>query len=88
MKIELENSDIEKLSAEITRRVLENLGGAISKQPASDPIYTVETLAAYLNTSGKWVYSHVPTLPHFKLDGLLRFRKSEIDRHISEQKNK
>ncbi len=76
MKIELEESDIQKLSEEITKRVLESL-----KPPAPvDEVLTVETLAAHLGTTTKWIYGHVHELPHLKVDGLLRFRRSAIDR--------
>ena len=79
MKIELENADIEKLSAEITKRVLDSLG-ALNNPTPDDTVFTVETLAAHLQTTPKWVYNHIHTLPHFKIDGLLRFRKKAIDR--------
>lgn len=82
MKIELESTDIERLSAEITKRVLDSLGDSLKHPANSDPILSVETLAAYLQTTPKWIYNHIPELPHLKLDGLLRFRKSEIDRWI------
>ncbi len=83
MKIELESADIEKLSAEITKRVLDSLGATLKKPAPDDTVFTVETLAAYLLTTPKRVYNHIHDLPHFKLDGLLRFRKSEIDKLIS-----
>ncbi len=82
MKIELDATDIDKLSAEITKRVLDSLG-TLKKPAGEDPVYTVETLAAYLQTTPKWVYNHIHDLPHLKIDGLLRFRKSDIDKLIS-----
>ncbi len=80
MRLEFEQSDIEKLTVEITKKVLESLNAAPLSSASADIVYTVETLAEYLKTTTKWVYNHILDLPHFKIDGLLRFRKSAIDR--------
>ncbi len=81
MKIELETADIERLAEEITLKVTQSLkSGLISPSPADDTVFTVETLAAYLQTTPKWVYNHISELPHFKVDGLLRFKKRVIDK--------
>ncbi len=86
MKIELESADIEKLAQEITHRVTANLRTNImSAASAEDQIFTVETLAKYLQTTPKWVYHHLAELPHFKVDGLLRFRRNVIE-NFFEQK--
>lgn len=80
MKLELEQSDIEKLTASIAQDVLKALSPALFKhETGEDAIFTVETLAGYLVTTPKWVYNHIHELPHFKKDGLLRFRKKTID---------
>jgi excisionase family DNA binding protein len=47
-----------------------------------DVIFSVEELADYMKVSSKWVYDHKHELPHFKPGGLLRFRKTDIDREI------
>jgi len=89
MKIELETTDINRLATEITLRVTESLKcGLIPATPAEDTIFTVETLASYLVTTSKWVYNHVHELPHFKIDGLLRFRKRVIDKYFEENRLK
>ncbi len=50
MKIELEQADIDKISSEITRRVLEEFRSSIvTIVPPEDTILTVKTLAEYLN---------------------------------------
>lgn len=85
MKLELEQSDIERMTAIITQDVLKGLSPAMFKHdPSQDVIYTVDTLATYLQTTPKWVYNHISELPHFKKDGLLRFRKQTIDRLFDE----
>ncbi len=89
MKIELEDADIEKLASEITRMVTESLKSPLpSHPPDSDTVYSVETLAEYLQTTPKWVYSHVYILPHFKVGGLLRFKKKAIDRLFEQNPSK
>ncbi len=89
MKIELEDADIEKLASEITRKITESLKSPLSScPPESDTVYNVVTLAAYLQTTSKWVYSHVHALPHFKVGGLLRFKKNAIDRLFEQNPSK
>lgn len=81
MKLELEQADIDKLTSGITQEVLKALAPALlNQEPAGDTVYTVDTLAKYLRTTSKWVYNHIHELPHFKVDGLLRFRKTAIDK--------
>ncbi len=81
MIIKLEDSDIEKLAAEVTRRVIENLKLAAAGPSVAvpDKVLDVEALAEYLGVSVKWIYNHVHELPHFKRGGVLRFKKTEID---------
>ena len=80
MKIELESSDIDRLASEIMQKLMERMkSGVNTANPIEDTIFTVETLANYLVTTPKWVYNHISELPHFKIDGLLRFRKKVID---------
>jgi excisionase family DNA binding protein len=83
MKLEFEQEDLDKLTSSITQEVLKSLSPALSNQEASqDTIYTVETLAEYLQTTPKWIYAHISQLPQFRVGGLIRFRKKAIDRHF------
>lgn len=85
MKLELDEAEKAKIASEIAQEVLKTLNPALLKQDISqDTILTVDTLAEYLLTTPKWVYNHMPELPHFKKDGLLRFRKTAIDRLFDE----
>ncbi len=85
MKLELEQSDIEKLTSTITQEVLKALSPALlNNDPMQDTVFTVDTLAEYLQTTPKWVYNHLHKLPHFKEDGLIRFRKKAIDSRFEE----
>ncbi len=75
--------DMSRLADEISKKILENIKSMLDKKHGSDEvIFSVEDLAEYLRVSPKWVYSHKHELPCFKLVGLLRFRKKEIDRII------
>ncbi len=87
MKLELEQEDIDSLTLRITQEVIKGLlPTLLSQDQAGDTIYTVEALAKYLQTTPKWVYNHIHELPHFKKEGLIRFRKSDIDK-LFEEKN-
>ncbi len=74
--------DSNQIVAEITREVMKAIKSHLFAKPDDDLIYSVEELAEYLRVSTKWVYAHAFELPHFKLGGLLRFRKKDIDRII------
>ncbi len=80
MKTILDQEDIES----IAQRVVDMVKPLLSAKAEDDDngIFAVEELAEYLRVSAKWVYEHTYELPHFKLGGLLRFRKREIDRAI------
>lgn len=56
----------------------------------SDPILTVEDVAARLNVTKDWVWDHssrkLPYLPVIRMsDGVLRYRASEIEEFINER---
>lgn len=79
MKTIMDQEDVEL----IAQRVVEMIKPLLStKEENNEIIFSVEELAEYLRVSVKWVYDHVYELPHFKLGGLLRFRKQEIDSAI------
>ncbi len=46
-----------------------------------DTIFSVETLAKYLQVSKQWVYErvHLKEIPHIKMGKFPRFKKREID---------
>lgn len=61
--------------------ILENNG----KKVEDDIIFDVPGLAKYLNVSKQWVYerTHLKEIPHIKKQGLLRFRKKDIDKWLN-----
>ena len=79
MKTILDQEDVELIAL----RVVEMMKPLLSTTAENENIvFSVEELAAYLRVSVKWVYEHTCDLPHFKLGGLLRFKKKEIDKVI------
>lgn len=84
MRTELESQDIEA----ITLRVVELLKPLLSgngRHEAEDIIFDVKCLCDHLHVSDKWVYerTHLKEIPHLKVNGLLRFRKKEIDKWLN-----
>lgn len=73
----------------IADRVLERVAPLITEKGSDtyETIYTVETLAAYLQVSEQWVYERVQLkeIPYSKIGKLLRFKKKAIDRWLDEQ---
>lgn len=84
MKIELEPQDIEVIANKIIEKlkpILSNNG----KHDTEDIIFDVQSLKEYLKVSDKWIYerTHLKEIPHLKVDGLLRFRKKDINKWLS-----
>ncbi len=79
MKAEIQ-IETEQLGNEIVKKVLDGLKTQQSKE-SKDTLFTVETLAEYLQVSKQWIYERVQfkEIPHIKVRKLLRFRKSQID---------
>jgi predicted DNA-binding transcriptional regulator AlpA len=76
VKLDLEPQDIEA----IARRTADLLRPFLStSQDQKDRILDINGLAEYLTVTPKWIYSNKRAIPHFKLKGQLRFRRSEID---------
>ena len=53
-----------------------------------DIVFDVQRLAEYLAVSKQWIYerSHLKEIPHIKKQGLLRFRKKDIDKWLDSYK--
>ena len=41
--------------------------------------WDIEDLSHYLNVKVKTIYSMIPSIPHYRVGKLIRFRKQEID---------
>ncbi|NIS63387.1 MAG: excisionase family DNA-binding protein [Proteobacteria bacterium] len=82
MKAEIQ-IETEQLGNEIVKKVLDGLKTQQSEE-SKDTLFTVETLAEYLQVSKQWIYERVQfkEIPHIKVRKLLRFRKSQIDKWL------
>ncbi len=83
MKTTFDETDISLLAEEVVKRLAPLLSNN-GKQ--DDTLFDVEGLAGYLGTSKKWIYSLTSRrcIPFIKANGLLRFRKSKIDKWLNE----
>jgi excisionase family DNA binding protein len=85
MKVELTLPP--ELVEAIAQRVVELLKPILAhrKTETEDTIFDVQGLAEYLKVSKKWIYerTQLKEIPHIKVDGLLRFRKRDIDKWLN-----
>jgi excisionase family DNA binding protein len=60
--------------------------GARNTEITTTDILTPEDVASWLQVSKKWLYDHTsrctPIVPHLRLGGHLRFRRSDIERWL------
>jgi len=54
--------------------------------PADNVLLTVDEVAEILRVPRSWVYSHQDQLPTVRLGRYVRFRRSEIDLFLDQQK--
>ncbi len=80
MKLEI-SIDHNELVAEISKEVIKALKPMLKKEKEDECIYTVKTLAKYLNVSTQWIYERTQfkTIPHYKVGHHLRFKRNDID---------
>jgi excisionase family DNA binding protein len=82
--MKLEDTDLKAIAAEILQ-VLQPLITNAKPKNTEDIVFDIIGLSKYLSVSSKWIYqrTHAKEIPHIKIGGMLRFRKSEIDKWIS-----
>lgn len=87
MKIELEEQDLEKIAAKVVEQIKPLLNRNVKERVEDDPIFTVESLAKYLQVSEQWVYERVQfkEIPYIKVGKFLRFKRSAIENWLEEQ---
>jgi excisionase family DNA binding protein len=83
MKLELEIKDINQIAQEVAKLLKPQLNGN-SNGSVNDSILDPDQLSTYLKIPKSKVYKDVQNnaLPYFKHGKYLRFRKSDIDKHI------
>lgn len=82
--IEINTND---LVEEIARRVIQMIKPLLKNQQ-DDPLFTVDTLSEYLKVKPQWVYRRIAykEIPYVKMGRFVMFRKSEIDRWLTDNK--
>ena len=80
MRTALDPEDVDT----IANAVVERLKPFLTPKEPDDKILSVKDLAEYLRVSVKWVYDNSYSLPKFKANGKLCFRKREIDKVIDQ----
>ena len=83
MRIVLEPSDLDA----IAEKVIETLRPLLhtdKNNKGEDVNLDVQGLCDYLHVSKKWVYkrTHLNEIPHYKVEGVLLFRKRDIDKWV------
>ena len=48
-------------------------------------LWDIKELSAYLGIKRSTLYAHIPEIPHYKINRLVWFRKSEIDVWLADQ---
>ncbi len=83
--MKFEPEELNQLADAVSQKVLERLRPLLANKDKGhdgDKIFTVETLAEYLDVEKDWVYSHIKEIPHSKVGRFPRFRKAEIDKWL------
>ncbi len=81
MKAEFE-IDSDCLANKIAQEVVKLIKPLLTQgSPNDDTLFTVKSLAKYLDVSDQWLYerTQLKEIPYIKLGKLLRFRKSDIN---------
>ena len=87
MQSTLEKNDIDAI-AEAVFQKLKPLLKVANKKAEDDVFFTVDQLAEYLNVKKCWIYRRTSdqNIPFHKRGRYVRFKKSEIDKWLEEQK--
>lgn len=85
MKIELEQEDIRAIAQAVTEMLKPVLSGNGKHGAEDNTIFDVKGLCNHLHVSDKWIYerTHLKEIPHLKVNGLLRFRKKDIEKWLN-----
>jgi excisionase family DNA binding protein len=87
MLAKFEKYDIQLLAKELLRELMPILKGS-EKPSGKEVVFDVKQLSEYLNVPDTWVYRQTcdHNIPYYKLGKYPRFKKSEIDKWLEEQK--
>ena len=85
MKLELEQTDLQRIAEHVLDALRPLLAGTGKDKPV-DAVMDVQALADYLKVAPTWVYKQVQfkSIPHFHAGKFPRFKRSEIDSWIKQ----
>ena len=87
MNIELSTEELEILADTLSRKVLEKIKPLLQGNGKdNNGLFTVETLAQYLNIPKSTIYkmTSLNEIPYLKIGNTLRFRGTDIDKWLQE----
>ena len=86
MKVSFEQEDIQAIAKAVAQEVAKTSKPPVYNSAADDTVFTVKSLAKYLDVSESWVYKRTQfkEIPYYKVVSSLRFKKPEIDRWLEE----
>ncbi len=75
------------MKSEIRDSVIDNLGGSGYHFSEGADLLTLQEVCELLKVTKAYIYSltHLKKIPHIKMMGHLRFRRSDIDGWLAEQ---
>ena len=78
--------DHKELVKDIAQEVMKDLKPLLKVKATDDKLYTVRSLAKYLEVSDQWVYERIKfkEIPHIKIGKFPRFKKADIDKWLEE----
>jgi excisionase family DNA binding protein len=85
MKIEIDDNQlIDAIADKVIASLTPLLNQNAKKMDIDNILFTVESLAKYLQVSKPWVYErvHLNEIPYMKMGKFPRFRRSEIDKWL------
>jgi excisionase family DNA binding protein len=90
MKIEFEQTDLQRIAEMVAERLLPMLkpSKAQSKGRVDDSFMDLPQLCTYLSMSERWVRDKVSqkAIPYYRVGGILRFSVNEIDGYLRASK--
>jgi excisionase family DNA binding protein len=84
VKVEVQ-FDTQELVTLIAQAVVKEIKPLLGKATdGEESVFTVKTLAEYLQVSQQWVYERIQhkEIPHIKMGNFPRFKKSDINRWL------
>ncbi len=90
MELKIDDADVAKITTEIAEAVVKALIPLLAQRQASpeEDFFDVPSLAAFLKVDASWIYQQVHNrkIPFYKVGKYTRFKRSEIEAWLTQQK--